>query len=185
MVAQLSTSGTATQPKAPFLLLLMRLATLALLCFGTGAQGQGSAIERRIDPLSAIDRQFMTEQRAAIEALANRLGRSLTGTSDRDLDTLQRILDGRSIPRDDALTLQAMGIVFGDLLAATLDMDWVVYRDRAGRSRALRYRDTDTFLFPVTMIERRYSAGAALDVTALFDRIVEETASSLPGARWR
>lgn len=127
----------------------------------------------------------MANQRADIEHRANAIGRSLTGVPGRDLDTLQRLLDARGIATDDALTLQAMGVVFGDLLAAELDMDWVVYLDRAGRSRALRYREEETFLFPVTMIERRYSAGAPVNLAELFDRLVDDTTRKLPGGRWR
>lgn len=185
MVAQLSTSGPVIQPKAATLRRRAWLASLLLLCFGTAALGQGSEIERRIDPLSAIDIQFMDNQRADIERRANAIGRTLTGAPPRDLDTLQRLIDARGIATDDALTLQAMGVVFGDLLASELDMDWVVYLDRAGRSRALRYRDDDTFLFPVTMIERRYSAGAPVDLTELFNRLVDDTTRRLPGGRWR
>jgi hypothetical protein len=48
-----------------------------------------------------------------------------------------------------------MGVIMGDLLAADLGLDWVVYEDREGRSRALRYRQSDNYLFPITMISRR------------------------------
>ena len=105
--------------------------------FGGAAlcHAQGADFEVLIKPLTAIDRQFMTEQRGRVAALANRLGRGLTGNVDRDLDTLQRILDDRMVPTSDTLTLQAMGLVFGDLLGDRLGMQWVVYRDRQGRSR--------------------------------------------------
>ena len=107
----------------------------------TVQSANSSDLEVQIRPLSAIDKQYMTQQRATIEGLANRLGRRLSGTPSRDLDTLQIIVDRRWIDQGDAKTQQAMGIVFGDLLARELSFDWVVYRDRAGRSRALRYRD--------------------------------------------
>ncbi|GIR91677.1 MAG: hypothetical protein CM15mP92_1410 [Halieaceae bacterium] len=51
------------------------------------------------------------------------------------------------VPAEDTLTLQAIGGVW-DLLGDRLDMDWVVYRDNKGRSRALRYRQMDVYLFP-------------------------------------
>ncbi|MGB0765713.1 MAG: DUF3806 domain-containing protein, partial [Luminiphilus sp.] len=124
--------------------------TLFLLFLGTPAWAQGSfspeTVDRRIEPLSAIDQQFMAAQRADVEAWANRLGAQLTGRPDRDLVTLQRILDRGLVSTDDSLQLQALGVVLGDLFASELNMDWVVYRDRAGRSRALRYRESETFL---------------------------------------
>ena len=35
----------------------------------------------------------------------------------------------------------------------------VIYEDAHGRSRALRYRESDEYLFPVTMISRRQEVG--------------------------
>ena len=75
-----------------------------------------SDLEVQIRPLSAIDKQYMEQQRATVEGLANRLGRRLSGVPARDLDTLQIIIDRRWIDQEDAKTQQAMGIVFGDLL---------------------------------------------------------------------
>ena len=77
-----------------------------------------------------------------------------------------------------------MGIVFGDLLANELNFDWVVYRDRSGRSRALRYRDQDIFVFPITMLSRRLSAKAQLSVSDLFEEQLKRQRLKLPGARW-
>ena len=97
---------------------------------------------------------------------------------------MQDILDRRWIDPEDQLTQQAMGVVFGDLLAKELGFNWVVYRDRAGRNRALRYRQDDIFIFPMTMLSRRISAGAALDVTALYDTQVVKQRKRIPGGKW-
>ena len=145
---------------------------------------QGANFKVLVEPLTAIDRQFMAEQRGRVEALANRLGRGLTGKLDRDINTLQRILDERMVPASDTLTLQAMGLVFGDLLGDRLSMQWVVYRDRLGRSRALRYRDLDVFLFPMTMISRRQEVGSDRRLRTLFDETVAGTRPLLPGGKW-
>ena len=190
MVPQLSISGRVSQlHKALFFGRAKRLGpTIVMLAvsFGGAAlcHAQGADFEVQVEPLTAIDRQFMTEQRGRVEALANRLGRGLTGNVDRDLDTLQRILDERMVPASDTLTLQAMGLVFGDLLGDRLSMQWVVYRDRQGRSRALRYRDLDVFLFPMTMISRRQEARSDRRIRPLFDETVAETRPLLPGGKW-
>lgn len=190
MVAQLSTSGTVRQlTRRHGLGLLFVVFSLPLL--GTAAWAQGSSweqpseVEQRIEPLSPIDDHFMANQRADIEALANRLGQRLSGQRDRDLNTLQTLLDRNMVAEDDVLTLQAMGIVLGDLLADELNMHWVVYRDRAGRSRALQYQRSDVYLFPVTMISRRREAGNTKPVRVIFDEAVASVAGRLPGARWR
>ena len=190
MVPQLSISGRVSQlHNARFFgigkQLLQSLVMLALtLGSASLCHAQGADFEMQVEPLTAIDRQFMTEQRGRVEALANRLGRGLTGNVDRDLDTLQRILDERMVPTSDTLTLQAMGLVFGDLLGDRLSMQWVVYRDRQGRSRALRYRELDVFLFPMTMISRRQEAGSDRRLRPLFDETVAETRPLLPGGKW-
>ncbi len=190
MDAQLSTSGALTQlirSKGVFsALAALFLSVLVTPVFAQGSNWEKpSDVEIRIEPLSAIDRHFMANQRAEVEGLANRLGRRLTGTPDRDLDTLQTILDRNLVSSEDVLTLQAMGIVLGDLLGQKLDMDWVVYRDRAGRSRALRYRSTDVYLFPVTMISRRREAGNTKPVVIIYEQAIDATLPQLPGARWR
>ena len=190
MVSQLSTSETVSQPnKTRFstnrlrrLLVLVLLPALFVCTSWSVAQSPNFDV--LIEPLTAIDRQFMAEQRMRVEQLANRLGRGLTGVADRDLNTLQRILDERMVPAKDTLTLQAMGVVFGDLLGDRLDMDWVIYRDNKGRSRALRYRQMDVYLFPITMISRRQEGGSERRLKPLFDDTVRDTRLLLPGGKW-
>ena len=187
---QLSTSEAVSQPtKTRFLTkCLRRLLALFILSVlsvcASWSVAQSPNFDVLIEPLSAVDQQFMAEQRMRVEQLANRLGRGLTGIVDRDLDTLQRILDDRMVPTEDTLTLQAMGVVFGDLLGKRLGMDWVVYRDNKGRSRALRYRKIDIYLFPVTMISRRQEGSSERRLKPLFDDTVRETRPLLPGGKW-
>jgi len=190
MVPQLSTSEELSQPLRPRFLrgFVAKLGASwilgALLVYAPLPVAQTPDFDVFIEPLTAIDRQFMDDQRQRVEQLANRLGRGLTANVDRDLDTLQRILDDRMVRADDSLTLQAMGLVFGDLLGQQLDMDWVVYRDRKGRSRALRYREMDIFLFPVTMISRRQQGGSDRRLKQLFEELVDDTRRQLPGGKW-
>jgi hypothetical protein len=190
MVSQLSTSEAVSQPhKKRFsthglrrLIVLFILPALSVCTSWSVAQNPNFDV--LIEPLTVVDRQFMADQRMRVEQLANRLGRGLTGVADRDLDTLQRIVDERMVPGEDTLTLQAMGVVFGDLLGERLDMDWVVYRDNKGRSRALRYRQMDVYLFPVTMISRRQEGGSGRRLKPLFDDTVHDTRLLLPGGKW-
>jgi hypothetical protein len=125
--------------------------------------------EVSISELSYLDRQYMSQQRAAVmELAATHLGRRLNGDTDNDLEVLQLLLDRDIVQPDMTRELQAMGIVLGDLLAQELGMDWVVYEDPVGRNRALRYRDTDNFLFPATMISRRQEGGSDTPVADIF-----------------
>lgn len=190
MVSQLSTSDQVSQQQhlRYFVLRLEHFLLISILFlfiyYPSPALGQNPDFDLIIEPPSAIDLQFMADQRARVEQLANRLGRGLTGNPERDVETLQRILDDNLVSSNDTLTLQAMGVVFGDRLGDTLDMDWVVYRDNKGRSRALRYRTMDIFLFPITMISRREEAGSDRPLKPLFDETVTETRTLLPGGKW-
>ena len=190
MVPQLSTTDRDSQPHnvIRFHYLANQVAKLCLLgllaTYSTLSGGQDSDLEVRIEPLTAIDQQFMTDQRVRVEQLANRLGRNLSCQPTRDIDTLQRLLDDGLVPSTDTLTLQAMGVVFGDLLGNHLDMSWVVYRDNAGRSRALSHRDADIVLFPMTMISRRHQNGGTRRLQSLYEETVADIRPLLPGGKW-
>lgn len=149
-------------------LCLGALIPLLLISVPAGAQQ-----EPRVAELSQIDKQYMQRQRDSIEDLARRMsGRGFNGSPDNDIPLLQRLLDERRVRPEQTEELQAMGILLGDILAAELDMHWVVYEDPVGRSRALRYRETDNFLFPVTMISRRQTVGNNRPVREIYDNAV-------------
>jgi len=149
------------------LLVSRHIAALLLLAlFTTTARAQE---EVRIEEPSYLDRQYMASQRERLEELAaGRLGRTFTGERDRDLETLQLLLDRGLVRNDQTQMLQAMGVIMGDLLAADLGMHWVIYEDGLGRSRALRYRETDNYLYPITMISRRREAGNLTPVADIY-----------------
>lgn len=152
-----------------------------LLSLATAAQAQTAP---RIEDLSYIDRQYMSEQRSRLEEIASRnFGRGFNGNKDHDLDLLQRMLDEDLVRNDQTQELQAMGVIMGDLLAEDLNMHWVVYEDEVGRSRALRYKETDNYLFPITMISRRREAGNEKPVKDIYQKaydIIEPLRPDIP-----
>lgn len=146
-----------------------------------GFDARAQEAEPRISQLSVIDRDFMEDQRQAVDERARgALGRQIRGEKDNDLDVLQQLLDRRLVQPDETVLLQGMGVVMGDLLAAELGMDWVIYEDKLGRSRALRFGLGEHYLYPVTMISRRYEVGATVDVRAIYDKSVELIRPHLP-----
>lgn len=140
--------------------------------------------DARISELSQLDRQYMAQQRESINNLASaELGRRCNGDKDNDLQILQLLLDRKLVRANQTRELQAMGIVMGDLLAANLDMHWVIYEDNLGRSRALRYRQTKEYLFPVTMISRRQEADNHTPVRDIYQKaydIIDPLRPELP-----
>ncbi len=135
----------------------------------------------RYSALTRIDRDFMADQRRNVDSLArSRLGRQIRQDKANDLEVLQLLVDRRLVSREDTATLQAMGVVLGDLLSRELDMPWVIFEDELGRSRALRVENTEHLLFPVTMISRLYEADADVDVAAVYNRAAALMRPHLP-----
>lgn len=129
--------------------------------------------ELTISELSVIDKQYMAGARSDLqEKSASYLGRSFSGDRDRDLATLQALLDKGLVRNNQTKELQAMGIVMGDLLLKELGMKWVIYEDKAGRSRALRLGTSEIYLFPATMIARRREVGNTATVQSIYNKAV-------------
>lgn len=140
----------------------------------------------RISELSPLDQQYMTQQRDLLNDMAAReLGRSFSGDTDNDLQLLQLMLDRRLVRPDQTRELQAMGVIMGDLLAKDLGMHWVVYEDAHGRSRALRYRESDEYLFPITMISRRREADNNTPVAVIYQKAYDIIAPLRPDLPFR
>ena len=158
---------------------IIRVALLLLLCWGSaGSLAQEPA---RIGDLTNMDRQFMAQQRETMQDLAMmNLGRQFNGNRKLDLELLQALLDEQLVRPDQVREMQAMGVIMGDLLAAELGMHWVLYEDNVGRSRALRYQESDAVLFPITMIARRREVGNKTSVVEIYQKASDIITKSTP-----
>jgi hypothetical protein len=135
----------------------------------------------KIGELSFTDQHYMEQQRSSLDDLARtKLGSQFSGNKDRDLALLQTLLDRNLVRADQTKELQSMGVILGGLLAKELAMHWVIYEDSIGRSRALRYKDTDNYLFPMTMISRRREAGNLATVSDIYQRALDLVKPHLP-----
>jgi Domain of unknown function (DUF3806) len=147
---------------------LLPLLMLFGLSLGPSAQAEDELL---ISDLSPIDLQYMQQQRKSLQELASlKLGRRFIGERKRDLSILQALLDNNLVKGEQTQELQAMGVILGDHLAENLGMHWIVYEDKLGRSRALRYKETGHFLFPITMISRRRAVGNTDSVEAIYQK---------------
>lgn len=159
------------------------MATVAAVLLAGPVAAQNTV---RISELTDLDLQYMTQQRDSLQELASlQLGRGFNGDRNNDLQILQLLLDRRLVKPDQTRELQAMGVVMGDLLAAALDMHWVIYEDAHGRSRALRYKQTDEYLFPVTMISRRLEADNHTPVADIYQKAYDIIAPLKPAAPYQ
>jgi hypothetical protein len=133
------------------------------------------AKRKRIEPLGALEQRQMRQQRAAVDELARRhVGLPLTtGKSMDDLRVIQDVLDRSALSLDQTYELQALGVALGDVMAEQLGLEWVVVDDDLGRSRALRFGETENLIFPVTMISKRVERNVRFRVSELFEKARE------------
>lgn len=138
-----------------------------------------------LSPLGWMDQSRMEKEISAV----NELAQTKIGTPIRrdlgDLDSLQRIINENLVARDDYETQQAMGVILGNLMIADFPrtLEWQIYEDSLGRSRAVCVKKTSECLFPVTMLSRRMVVGSKPDVKKIYSDallLIEKHLPKLP-----
>lgn len=130
--------------------------------------------EQKVSELTWADKNDLELKVQIVEGLGQRhYGRSLRHDLS-DLALLQRIADDKLIKQRDVEKLQALGAVLGDSLKRELGLEWKVYADAKGRSRALCVPETEYCLFPLTMLSRRLEVGLPVNVRAVYNDAVED-----------
>ena len=109
-----------------------------------------------IKELNVGQMEIMNAQRRSVrELFIRKLGiLSLKGDK-RDLPILQQLVDRRLVHKREVKEWQAIGVYFGDILVREFGLHWVVYEDKLGVSKALRWRSTENYVFPVTLFSKR------------------------------
>lgn len=125
-----------------------------------------------VEDLSLGQRYALGTQRRDIADLIARSLGILELKEDRtDLGVIQNLINKKVIQKDDVRTWQSLGIIFGDVLEKEFGLDWVSYEDNLGASKALRWRETENYVFPVTMFSKRVQFEERIDVQALFNEV--------------
>jgi hypothetical protein len=152
----------------PLVLLLGTcLATTAHADIRINAQDEEKA-KQKVSELTWADENDLARKQEAVERLGQRhFGQSLRHNKS-DLELLQRIADRKVIKQHDVENLQALGVVLGNTLKDELGLEWKVYNDGKGRSRAVCVPDTEYCLFPMTMLSRRLEVGVPVDVDKVY-----------------
>lgn len=116
-----------------------------------------------------VDNGYLDRQRQLIDEISrSEYGRPVR-RDESDLTVLERIVEDELINRTETQKLQAMGVVLGDIYVTELNMEWRVYIDEKGKSRAVCLPETTHCLFPVTMISRRAEAGIKPDIRRIYN----------------
>lgn len=125
-----------------------------------------------VEDLSLGQRYALGTQRREIADLIARSLGILELKEDRtDLGVIQNLINKKVILKDDVRTWQSLGIIFGDVLEKEFGLDWVSYEDNLGASKALRWRETENYVFPVTMFSKRVQFDEKIDVRSVFNDV--------------
>lgn len=148
------------------------------------AQAQRYGVEKELPQvlqLNWLNRQFLERQRTLADDLVRiNLGQRIH-TEKSDLELLQRLVDAEVIASDDKQSLQALGVVLGDIYTQERkELQWRVYEDDLGKSHAVCVINTTNCLFPITMLSRRVEAGLKPDVKVVYRKGLEELKPYLP-----
>jgi hypothetical protein len=114
-------------------------------------------------------------QREWVRALLKGFGSDvrLTASVD-DIPTLHSLISEGPYTSDASSELFVFGVVFGDILAHELDLEWVVVEDEQGVDFALLARQSSVCVFPCDMLLKRIEAGEqadSIDLAALMEGI--------------
>ena len=135
-------------------------------------------IQATVKELSLGQRYSLdTQRRETVDLIARRLGILKLKGDRSDLKVLQNIVDKKAIRRDDVRGLQSLGIVFGDVLVNEYGLSWVSYEDDVGTSKALRWKKTENYVFPVTLFSKRVQFKENINMTGVFEEIGAEVES--------
>lgn len=141
------------------------------------------AQEATVSDFAWMDRNHMAQQVESIENITRIKFGTPIRENKSDLETLQRIIDQDLIDRDETLKLQALGAVLGNVMASEVEeLEWKVYEDQLGRSRALCIKGTRQCLFPITMLSRRMEVGLKPNVERIYNEAMELVDPHLPKA---
>jgi len=111
------------------------------------------------------------------QVIEQALDEDLDGTRN-DLVLIQRVLDQGVVEPEATYTLQALGLAFGRaFLNEFPGYDWWMVEDEYGRDPAIRYKETNLLVFPMTMISKRVEDGEQFDVAELFDGLAKQLAA--------
>ncbi len=165
---------------------LQILALITAFCFSAPLVATAAEEQYLVKPFRKIDRDYISQGLQRVDNLLSRhFGVYLSGDTQLDLGYLQRLLDEQRVDSDDLQTLQGMGVALGEVLRKERYLKWVRYIDPEGASRALQLTHEDYYVFPITLISRRASVGAKVDIQVLFQRAVDNIDAYIESQRYQ
>ena len=129
-------------------------------------------MEQKVEALEGKDKSELEERRAWV--YGTNASMSDFPSVEEKLDLLAAMLDSGYIKPEHEWQLKSLGVVFGDVLAQSMDLIWVMVDDEYGRSAALMVPKTTILLFPITALLKRLEDGEKIDVRELYSGFYEK-----------
>ena len=107
-----------------------------------------------------------------LRVLRAKYGDSSFDRSQKDLESLQRLVDDGVIHANDVLEAQCVGVVLGNYFVERTSMRWKRVANEFGNMISLHDDSTGFTLYPLTMISKRLEDGREIDLVAIFDDLV-------------
>ena len=161
----------------------LQLIMFSIMTFSTSVYADDTQLKAvTVEAISWMDKNKMQQQQDEIKKLAkSKLGLDLHNNWD-DIGLLQQIIDRKLVATNDVSTQEAMGVILGNIMQADFPshLQWKIYNDKVGRSKAICIKGTAECLFPVTMLSRRMRLEMQINVAEIYDNAIAQAASKLP-----
>jgi hypothetical protein len=135
----------------------------------------GNELAESIRPATEADRNRISAQVASVLGLLrSRYGNVQWRQNEDDLRLLQRLQDDDALVAGQEDVLQAVGAVFGQVLAARTPLRWITLEWEGERTLGLQYPNTTVIVFPGSMIAKRVNRGERVVFESLFRSTVAQ-----------
>jgi hypothetical protein len=124
--------------------------------------------------LTKLEANGLDEQREVVcDVLRERYGIYQAPKLRSDLAMLQNLVGDPVFSPEQKYEWQCVGVVFGDVVAAELGLEWIMQFDEYGAEPALNLAGTSITLFPRTMILKRIENGEEMDLAFVLEKLAE------------
>lgn len=135
----------------------------------------GESMLQSIQPATPADRDGIAARAATVLGLLRaRYGDVQLRRTEDDLALLQKLHDDGGLRAGQEEALEAVGLVFGEVLATRLPLQWITVEWQGERSLGLQYPNTTVIVFPGSMVAKRVNRGEAVDFVSLFRATVAQ-----------
>jgi hypothetical protein len=133
------------------------------------AASEGRKVEESIREATDADREHIAACEAMVLGILQaRYAKAQLLRNEDDLRLLQRLSDDGELRAGQDDTLESLGIVFGQVLAARTPLRWISVEWQGERQLALQYPGTTVIAYPASMISKRVDRGEQVNFVELF-----------------